>query len=57
MTLEKVSLSGEFAGIISGRNSVGRLGVLEHCAAEFIKPGHWSTIPLQLVNASIISPM
>lgn len=50
MTLERVWLDREFAAIISGRNSVGRLGVMVHCTAAFIKPGHWSTIPLQLVN-------
>lgn len=51
-TLETVQLSENFAGIITGRSSIGRLGVMVHCCAEYIKPGHGQPIPLQLVNLS-----
>lgn len=49
-TQEIVSLSTEFAGIITGRSSIARLGVMVHCSQEFIYPGYGQTIPLQLVN-------
>ena len=49
-TQEVVNLSPEFAGIITGRSSIARLGVMVHCCQEFINPGHGQTIPLQLVN-------
>lgn len=49
-TLETVQLSEEFAGIITGRSSIARLGVMVHCCQEYINPGHGQPIPLQLVN-------
>jgi dCTP deaminase len=51
-TLEMVVLSEEFAGFITGRSSVARLGVMVQCCQDFINPGHGQTIPLQLVNLS-----
>ncbi len=49
-TLETVNLSKEFAGIITGRSSIARLGIMVHCCQEFINPGHGQPIPLQIIN-------
>lgn len=51
-TLEIVQLSEEFAGIVTGRSSIARMGIMVHCCQEFINPGHGQTIPLQLINLS-----
>lgn len=51
-TLETIQLSEEFAGIISGRSSIARLGIMVHCCQEYINPGHGQPIPLQIVNLS-----
>ena len=49
-TLETIELSAAFAGIITGRSSIARLGIMVHCCQEFINPGHGQPIPLQIVN-------
>ncbi len=49
-TLETIQLSEGFAGIITGRSSIARLGVMVHCCQEYINPGHGQPIPLQLIN-------
>lgn len=49
-TLETIQLSEEFAGIITGRSSIARLGIMVHCCQEYINPGHGQPIPLQLIN-------
>lgn len=49
-TMETVRLSENFAGIITGRSSIARLGIMVHCCQEFINPGHGQTIPLQIIN-------
>lgn len=49
-TLETIQLSEEFAGIITGRSSIARLGVMVHCCQEYINPGHGQPIPLQIIN-------
>lgn len=49
-TLETVQLSEEFAGIITGRSSIARLGIMVHCCQEYINPGHGQPIPLQIIN-------
>lgn len=49
-TLETIQLSKDFAGIVTGRSSFARLGIMVHCCAEYINPGHGQPIPLQLVN-------
>lgn len=51
-TLETVQFSEEFAGIITGRSSIARLGIMVHCCQEFINPGHGQSIPLQIINLS-----
>ena len=47
---EVVRITSEFIGILSGRSSVARLGVMVQCCQELIQPGHGQTIPLQLIN-------
>lgn len=49
-TLETIHFSEEFAGIITGRSSIARLGIMVHCCQEYINPGHGQPIPLQLIN-------
>ena len=49
-TIETVHLSEEFAGIVTGRSSIARLGIMVHCCQEYINPGHGQTIPLQIIN-------
>ena len=49
-TFEIVELTEEFAGILTGRSSFARLGIMIHCCQEFINPGHGQTIPLQIIN-------
>lgn len=51
-SLETVQLSESFAGIITGRSSIARLGIMVHCCQEFINPGHSQPIPLQIINLS-----
>ncbi len=51
-TLEIVSLSKDFAAIVTGRSSIARLGIMVHCCQEFIHPGHGQAIPLQIINLS-----
>lgn len=51
-SLEIVQLSEEFAGLITGRSSIARLGIMVHCCQEYIKPGHGQSIPLQIINLS-----
>lgn len=51
-TLETVQFSEQFAGIITGRSSIARLGIMVHCCQEFINPGHGQPIPLQIINLS-----
>ena len=49
-TLETVVISNKYAGIITGRSSFARLGIMVHCCQEFINPGQGSPIALQIVN-------
>lgn len=49
-TLETVKISSDFAGIITGRSSIARLGIMVHCCQEFINPGQCAPIALQITN-------
>jgi len=51
-TLEIVILPANIAGIITGRSSISRLGLLVQCTQDYIQPGHSHLIPLQLVNVT-----
>ncbi len=49
-TRETVVLNDELAGMVIGRSSVARMGIMVNCCAPLIKPGHASPVPLQLIN-------
>lgn len=49
-TLETLMISNNFAGIITGRSSIARLGIMVHCCQEFINPGQGAPIALQITN-------
>lgn len=49
-TLETVFLSTSYAGLITGRSSIARLGIMVHCCQEFINPGQGAPIALQITN-------
>lgn len=49
-TLETINISNQFAGIITGRSSFARMGIMVHCCQEFINPGQGSPIALQIIN-------
>jgi dCTP deaminase len=51
-TLEVVMLPPNIAGLITGRSSIARLGLLVQCSQDFIQPGHAQLIPLQLINTT-----
>lgn len=49
-TLETVFISTCYAGIITGRSSIARLGIMVHCCQEFVNPGQGAPIALQITN-------
>ena len=49
-TLETISISSSYAGIITGRSSIARLGIMVHCCQEFVNPGQGAPIALQITN-------
>lgn len=49
-TLETVCISTRYAGIITGRSSIARLGIMVHCCQEFVNPGQGAPIALQITN-------
>jgi dCTP deaminase len=49
-TLEIVLLPPNIAGIITGRSSIARLGLLVNVTQVYMQPGHSQLVPLQLVN-------
>lgn len=51
-TIEAIILPPDIGGIITGRSSFARLGLMVQCAQDFVNPGHGATIALQLVNVT-----
>jgi len=49
-TFENVYLPRDLLGILQGRSSLGRLGVIVHATASFIDPEFMGTITLELSN-------
>lgn len=47
---EEFTVPSRFAGKVEGRSSYARLGLMIHCAADFINPGWRGHMPLELVN-------
>lgn len=53
-TLETVIITKDYAGLITGRSSIARLGVMVQCCQDFVNPGNGQSIALQLINLSPI---
>ena len=49
-TFENVYMPRDLLGILQGRSSLGRLGVIVHATASFIDPEFMGTITLELSN-------
>jgi dCTP deaminase len=49
-TFENVSIPRDLVGVLQGRSSLGRLGVIVHATASFIDPCFEGTITLELSN-------
>lgn len=49
-TFENVSLPADLLGILQGRTSLGRLGLIVHATAGFVDPGYHGTVVLELSN-------
>jgi dCTP deaminase len=49
-TFENISMPRDLLGILQGRSSLGRLGVIVHATASFIDPKFKGTITLELSN-------
>ncbi len=49
-TFENFKLPRSLLGILQGRSSLGRLGIIVHATASFIDPGFCGTITLELSN-------
>lgn len=51
-TAERVSLSHKVAGILEGRSSLGRIGLIVHATASMTKPGFAGYLTLEMSNIS-----
>lgn len=51
-TLEVVILPANIAGLIMGRSSIARLGLIVHATQEYMSPGMEQLVALQLVNVT-----
>lgn len=49
-TYENISLPNDLVGLLQGRSSLGRLGVIVHATAGFVDPGYKGIITLELSN-------
>jgi len=49
-TFENMSLPRDLLGVLQGRSSLGRLGLIVHATASFVDPGFNGTITLELSN-------
>jgi len=49
-TIEVVFLPANMAGLIMGRSSIARLGLIVHATQEYMSPGMEQLVALQLVN-------
>ena len=49
-TFEKVRMPNNLLGILEGRSSLGRLGIIVHATASFIDPGFKGAITIELSN-------
>lgn len=51
-TLERISMPKNAAAMLTGRSTVGRMGVTVHCTAGFIDPCFSGNITLEMYNFS-----
>ena len=51
-TLESVKIPDNIVGILNGKSSLARLGLIIHTTAGFIDPGFQGTLTLELLNVS-----
>lgn len=51
-TAERVTLSNKVAGILEGRSSLGRIGLIVHATASMTKPGFSGYLTLEMSNIS-----
>lgn len=51
-TLQSVYIPSTLVGIVNGKSSLGRLGVMIHVTAGYIDPGFIGNITLELYNVS-----
>lgn len=49
-TLEYIKLPPDIVGILHGRSSWGRLGIIVHATAGFIDPGYSGNLTFELIN-------
>ncbi len=49
-TFENFKMPRNLLGILQGRSSLGRLGVIVHATASFVDPGFTGTVTLELSN-------
>jgi dCTP deaminase len=51
-TYEQISLPNNLIGILEGRSSLGRLGLIVHATAGMVKPGFEGFLTLEMSNIS-----
>lgn len=49
-TVERVKIPANLVGVVDGRSSLGRLGIMVHVTAGYIDPGFEGQITLELFN-------
>ncbi len=49
-TVERVTIPDDLVGVVDGRSSLGRLGVMVHITAGYIDPGFSGQITLEMHN-------
>jgi len=53
-TIEYFELPDDIAAILSGRSSLGRVGIVIHATAGFIDPGFHGKITLEISNVNVV---
>lgn len=51
-TMEHIRLPNDLVGVLEGRSSLGRLGLIVHATASFIAPGADMNITFEMTNIS-----
>lgn len=51
-TAEVITFSNEISGILEGRSSLGRIGLIVHATASLVKPGFAGYLTLEMSNIS-----